>query len=65
MGRPDVDALSGLGFDPPVKRTTAREYERMRSFGVDDGHLEIAIKRRTGDMLPHDGLNGGSAERPP
>ena len=48
-----LDPLLGLGIDPAAKKLTAWEDERMGSVPVDDGKLQVAFERRSGDRLPH------------
>src|SRR5690349_8270706 len=51
--RANVEAAPRCGVDPAIERATARDDERMLAILVDDGHLDVPVGRRGGDLLPH------------
>ncbi len=53
MRGPDRDLPLGVGIDPAVQDAPARKNERVRSLLVDDGQLEVPVKRGGYDRLPH------------
>ncbi len=51
--------IVGFGAYPAVENTAARKYQRVYAVVVDDGHFQIAIKRRGCYGLPiHTGTMG-------
>jgi hypothetical protein len=53
MGGANVQSLPGLRIHPSARDTPAREHQRVRALLVDDGKLNVAPKRRAGDIAPH------------
>jgi len=48
----EVNTLAPFGFHPSAEDAPAGEDKRMRSVSIDDGKLEVAIKRRGRYQLP-------------
>jgi hypothetical protein len=56
MRRVDVEALATRGLHPAAGNALACKDERVRAVVVEDGELQVAIKRRGRDWLPHETL---------
>jgi hypothetical protein len=52
-----VNTFIRFGVDPAIGSTTTRKRESMRTFIIDNGEFQLAIKRRTLYQLPcHTGI---------
>jgi len=49
----DGDLFPGLRVDPPMQDPAAREHDGVRPVAVNDGELDILVKRRGRNRLPH------------
>jgi hypothetical protein len=53
MRRVDIDWRLRVALYPSTQDAAARENERVRTFAIDDGYFQVAVKRRAADFLPH------------
>jgi len=53
MRRTDGDLPLGFCLDPTPQRPPARKHERVGAVAVNHGKLEVDIKGRDADGLPH------------
>jgi hypothetical protein len=52
MGRVHVNELPGPGLHPTVCRAAAWKHERVGSFRINNGELEITVVWRRSNRLP-------------
>jgi len=48
-----TDPLAGVSLDPSAKNTAARKSQHLRTVGIDDRQLQIAIEWRGRYLVPH------------
>jgi hypothetical protein len=59
--REHVQPLFGTGVYPASHNAAAWKNKRMRAVLIDDGKLQITIKGRYRDRLPHSSSLGGNS----